>query len=141
MAMNMEAVAGSKFLEEAWFVQDADGIALAGSRCEACGKVFFPIKQVCPNCFDGELKTVALSRKGKLHSYALSVMGLPDLEKPYMVAWIDLPEGIKVFSLISDCEPFDKVLSIGMEMEMVTGKIRLDEDGNEIIAYKFRPVR
>ena len=45
-----------KFIEEGWFKDSADGVALMGSRCEACRKVFFPKKEVCPNCFDGELK-------------------------------------------------------------------------------------
>jgi uncharacterized OB-fold protein len=129
-----------KFIEEGWFKDFAEGTALMGIRCEACKKVFFPKKEVCPECFDGELREVPLSKKGTLHSYTLSVMGIPGMETPYVVGFIDLPEGIKLFSVIKDCEPWDKVLKIGMEMEMVIGKIRGDEFGNEIISYQFKPI-
>lgn len=130
------------FIEEAWFKDSAEGMVLMGSRCEACKKVFFPKKEVCPNCFDfdGELKEVPLSKRGKLHSYALSVMGPPEMETPYVISFIDLPEGLKLFSVLTDCEPWDEVLQIGMEMEMVIGKIKQDESGTEILSYKFRPI-
>jgi uncharacterized OB-fold protein len=130
-----------KFIEDGWFKDSVEGIALVGSRCEACKKVFFPKKEVCPRCFDGELKEVPLSKKGKLHSYTLSVMGIPGIETPYVVGFIDLPEGIKLFSVITDCEPWDKVLRIGMEMDMVIGRIRRNEFGDEIVSYKFRPIK
>ena len=128
------------FIEDGWFKDSTDGMVLVGVRCEDCGKVFFPKKQVCPNCFDGELKEVPLSKRGTLHSYALSVMGPPEIEKPYVIAFIDLPEDIKLFSILTDCEPWDEVLQIGIDMEMVIGKIKQDQDGNEILGYKFRPI-
>jgi uncharacterized OB-fold protein len=131
---------GVKFIEEKWFKDTPEGIVLVGSRCEACKRVFFPTKEVCPECFVGELKDISLSKRGILHSYTFSIMGIPGMEAPYVVGFIDLPEGVKLFSLITDCEPWDKVLKIGMEMEMVTGKIKKDESGNEIFSYKFRPV-
>ena len=129
-----------KFIEKRWFKNSTEGVVLVGSRCETCKKTFFPKKLVCPDCFDGELKEVPLSRKGKLHTYALSVMGPTDMEKPYVIGFIDLPEGIKLFSVLTDCEPWDEVLKVNMEMEMIIGKIKEDEYGNSIRSYKFRPV-
>lgn len=129
-----------ELIEAGWFKDSADAAVLMGSRCNACGKVFFPKKVVCPNCFDGELKDVPLSKRGKLHSYALSVMGPSGMKTPYIIAFIDLPEGIKLFSVLTDCEPWDEVLQIGMDMEMIIGKIREDECGNPISSYKFRPI-
>lgn len=139
MARN-KYIGKGKFIELGWFKDSAEGMRLLGSRCEDCGKVFFPKKEVCPNCFDGELKDVPLSKRGKLHTYALSAMGPSGMEKPYVIAFIDLPEGIKLFSVLTDCEPWDEVLKIDMEMEMVIRKIKEDEYGNEIISYKFRPI-
>ena len=129
-----------KLIEERWFKDSPEGMVLMGSRCEKCKKTFFPKKLVCPHCFDGELKEVPLSRKGKLHTYALSVMGPSDMEKPYVIGFIDLPEGIKLFAILTDCEPWDEVLKVNMEMEMVISKIKEDEYGNSIRSYKFRPV-
>ena len=128
-----------RFIEDAWFEETAEGPRLVGSRCESCRAVFFPKKQVCPKCFDGELRDVPLSRVGKLHSYALSVLGPPGIEKPFVVGFVDLPEGIKLYSILTDCDPWDDVLRIGMEMEMVVEKIKEDEQGLDIMGYKFRP--
>lgn len=115
-------------------------MALKGGRCLGCGRVCFPMKPVCPNCFDGKLEDVPLSNKGKLHTFACSHMGPPGMEKPYVIGFIDLPEGIKLFSLITRCEPWNEVLKVDMEMEMVVETVRRDEEGTEIIGYKFRPV-
>jgi uncharacterized protein len=129
-----------KFIEEGWF-QTYDGASMVvGTRCEACNKVFFPRKEVCPDCFDGRLKEVPLSTRGKLHSYTVSYMGLPGMKTPYAVGFIELPERIKLFSVLTDCEPYENVLKVDMEMEMVIEKIKQDELGNEIVGYKFRPV-
>jgi uncharacterized OB-fold protein len=40
-------------------------------------------------------------------------------KKPYVIGFIDLPEGIKLFSMLTDCEPAEKTLKIGMEMETI----------------------
>jgi len=130
-----------KFIEEAWFNDSPEGVVLMGSRCRDCGKVSFPKKKVCPDCFNGELSEVPLSKKGRLHSYALSLMGPPGVEAPYVMAFIDLPEKIKLYSILTDCEPRDEILKIGMEMEMVIEKIGQDPEGNEIMGYKFKPVK
>ncbi len=129
-----------KLIEEGWFRDFGDGLALAGGQCLACGGIFFPEKPVCPNCFDPARKKVPLSRKGKLHTFALSHMGPGGIPTPFVIGFVELPEGIKLFSLITQCEPWDKVLKVGMDVEMVIETIRRDEEGNEIVGYKFRPV-
>jgi uncharacterized OB-fold protein len=130
-----------KFIEELWFKKTTDGIRLVGSKCIDCKKTFFPKKKICPECFEENLVDAILSNRGRLHAYAMSVMGPPFLEKPYVQAYVDLPEGIKLFSLLKDWEPIGETLEIGMEMEMVIDKISVDRTGNEIIGYKFRPVK
>jgi uncharacterized OB-fold protein len=127
------------YIEKEWFSEGKEGPALIASKCDACGSVFFPQKKVCLECFDGNLSQVFLSKKGKLHTYSLSVMGPADMGKPYVMGFIDLPEGIKLYSLIVDCEPWEEVLKIGMEMELIIGKIKTDKNGKNIMGYMFRP--
>lgn len=129
-----------EFVEEGWFKDFGEGLALTGGRCQGCGKISFPMKPVCPVCFDSEQQEVPLNKRGKLHTFALSHMGPSGMEKPYVIGFVDLPEGIKLFSLLTQCEPWDEVLKVDMEMEMVVETIRRDEEGNEIVGYKFRPV-
>ena len=82
---------------------------------------------------------MALSKTGILHTFSQSVMGPKDMNRPYVIGFIDLPEGIKLYSLITDCDPWDSVLKIDMEMQMVIRKIKTDEAGNEILGYCFAP--
>lgn len=139
--MSNNETTAAKLLDENLFGQSPEGLVLVGSKCESCGKISFPKKYVCPDCFGNKLKVVPLSKKGTLHTFALSVISLPDMEKPYVIGFIDLPEKIKLFSLITDCDPWDKTLKVGMEMEMIIRKIKKDESGNDIWGYKFRPVQ
>jgi uncharacterized OB-fold protein len=42
---------------------------------------------------------------------------------------------------MADCEPSEDALKIGMDVDLVIGKVREDAEGNEIISYQFRPVK
>jgi uncharacterized OB-fold protein len=130
----------SRFIEDDWFEDFGNGLTLAGGKCPACGKVYFPGKRACPECFEEGQRKVPLSRKGKLHTFAVSHMGPPGIPTPYVIGFVDLPEGIRLFSLLTQCEPWEKVLRVGMEMEMVMEGISHDEKGAEIVGYKFRPL-
>lgn len=128
-----------RFIEEGWFHDFGKGLSLTGGRCPACGQIYFPTKKVCPACFNEEQEKVPLSKNGTLHTFARSHVGPSGMPTPYTIGFIDLPEGIKLFSLLTECDPWDKVLAVGMEMEMVIGTIRHDEEGNGIVGYMFRP--
>ena len=128
-----------RWIEEEWFHDFGRGMSLTGGRCPACGRIYFPTKQVCPACFAPDQEKVPFSAKGKLHTFARSHMGPSGLPTPYLIGFIELPEGIKLFSLLTQCDPWGQVLKVGMEMEMVIETIRQDEEGNEIVGYKFRP--
>jgi uncharacterized OB-fold protein len=132
-------VKSKRFIEEGWFRDFGPGLSLTGGRCPACGHIYFPTKQVCPSCFNAEQEEIPLSGKGTLHTFARSHMGPSGIQAPFTIGFIDLPEGIKLFSLLTDCDPWDQILAVGMEMEMVIETIRQDEEGNEIVGYKFRP--
>ena len=81
---------------------------------------------------------IELSRKGKLCSYSIVWQNIPRYKSPYFVAYVDLPEGVRVFTHLADCDPSD--LKIGMDVEMAIDFLRKDEDGNDLIGYKFRPI-
>ena len=129
-----------KIIEEKWFTKTPDGIRLVGSKCRSCDKVFFPVKKVCPDCYDGQLTTVQLSTQGKLHAFTRSEMGPTTMEKPYYQGFIELPENIKLFSLLTGCESVGEGLKVDMEMEMVIDRIFCEADGTAVMGYKFRPL-
>jgi uncharacterized protein len=127
-----------RFIDARWFKDFGEGPVLTGTRCVRCTKVFFPPKLVCPACFDGILEEVPLSRKGTIHTVTQSIMGPTDMEKPFIMGLVDLPEGIKLFSLITGSRYGDDDIRIGAPVEMVIGKIKRDEEGYDVISYSFR---
>jgi len=127
----------SRIINEKWFVETPQGKALAGSRCPKCGRVYFPRKRVCVQCFEaGHMEVVPLSRRGKLYTFTVAEAGPPGFSVPYAFGYIDLPEGVRVFSLIGGDT---SRLEIGTEMEMTMGRIR-QENGVEVIGHVFEPV-
>ena len=110
--------------------------ALIGSRCRACGQVFFPSKPVCLNCQSTDLELVHLSRDGKLYTYTTVYLPSEHFPPPYAVGWIELPEGIRVFSQVRGWQ--ERPLKIDMDMRMTIEKLWQDGD-REVIGYVFRP--
>ena len=133
-----------KLINPKWFsseIKNLENQLLAGSFCNKCGKIYFPPKRVCPECMTiDEMETRTLSTYGKLYSFTVSYVGPEGFEPPYAYGWIDLPEGIRLFSPLTQCEPFEERLRLGMTVEMVMQKITEDIDGTEIYSFKFRPV-
>jgi len=129
-------------VDSKFFERREDGtVEVVGSRCRSCGRVYFPRKKACMDCmvWDG-LDTVPLSKRGSLVSFSVSRDPLRGFPIPYAFGYVMLPEGIMLYSLFTDCEPYEESLKIGMEMEMVIDYMITDRFQNDIICYKFRPV-
>lgn len=128
-------------VREGWFYAGEGESYLIGSRCGSCGYVSFPKRLICPACLrENTMEEIPLSRKGQIYSYTVQHIALPGFQAPYVVARVELPEGPKIYSLITGCKPVEGALEIGDEVELVIGKIKEDEKGNEVIGYLFRPV-
>ena len=113
---------------------------LIGSKCRLCGHATFPPRVVCPVCIDKEsMEEISLGSRGQVDTFSVLHIGAPGFKAPYVVAYVVI-SGVKVFSLITGCEPSEDSLEIGSDVELVVEKIREDEQGNEIRGYKFRPV-
>ena len=126
----------------------SDDPHLIGSRCNSCGHYFFPRAFTCRNnkCHKAnEVEEVFLSRRGKLWSYTIMYYPpplpfvAPDPFVPYGIGEVELPEGIKVVGMMTGCDP-EKDLKIDMEVELVIDKLYDDEEGNEVVTWKFQPV-
>jgi uncharacterized OB-fold protein len=82
----------------------------------------------------------AFSGKGEVYSYT-TVLDAPegyDEQSPYVVALIKLDEGPMLTAQLTD---LDGEPEIGMQVEMVTRKLRTDgEAGMIVYGYKFRPL-
>ncbi len=116
---------------------------LLGSRCRGCGELFFIRRSICECCQGQDLEDATLSSHGRLHSFTVMYYPAPPPYRapepfvPYGVGWIELPEGIVVYSLLTENDPAR--LHTGMEMELVIEPFCLDADGNEVMTCRFRP--
>ena len=116
--------------------------ALVGEVCPHCSSKIFPPRDVCPEC-GGEAKNAfAFSGKGKVYTYTVMRDAPAGYEHnaPYTVAIVALDEGPMVTAQLTDLG--EQPVEIGMPVEMVTRKIREDEEKKGILVYgyKFRPI-
>lgn len=133
-----------KFIRDGLFYQPTspdEKPHLIGTKCRVCGYSAFPKRPVCPWCLkEGTMDEVALSSRGRINSFTIARVAPLGFKAPYIAAFIDLPEGPRLFSIITGCEPSEEALDIGKEAELLIDKIGDDEEGNELIGYMFRPV-
>jgi len=115
---------------------------LAGQRCEACGTVYLGTRLACAKCLGrGPFREVPLSKRGELYVWSIVHQSFPGVPVPYVVGVVDLPEGVSVRCNLIDVEPDPKALRFGMPVEMTTGVSQQDKEGNDVVAFYFRPAR
>jgi len=122
----------------------SDQVSLKGCRCQNCNEVLWGKRSVCENCSSEDLEDIVLSRRGRLYTYTISghrpagdYKG-PDPFVPFGQGLIELPEGLRIVAPLTVNDP--RQLKIGMEMELLVEKLYENEDGNEVMAFKFKPV-
>jgi len=134
-------------VQEGLFTWPSDSPQLIASRCSACGDVVFPRQQSCPECSSEDVEETLLSRRGTIWTWTIQNFPPPippyagsgdrDTFVPYGVAYVELPEGVRVEGRLTENDP--EKLSIGMEMELVVETFANDDDGNELVTFAFRP--
>lgn len=113
---------------------------LVGNKCKNCGAVYLGSRMGCSRCMSTEpMEEIRLSDRGELHVFSIVHQSAPGIPTPYIAAIVDLPEGVSVRCNIEGVEPDPKNLKFGMPVEMYTETVHVDKEGNEIVAFKFRP--
>lgn len=113
--------------------------ALLGNRCPKCGESFFPAKYCCRNCSNEDMEKIALGTRGTLYAFTKIRVNLPNAKvaAPFLVGIVELEEGERVSALLADCEI--ETLHIGDEMELIIDTIYVNEKGNEVLGWKYKP--
>jgi uncharacterized OB-fold protein len=133
---------------DGWFATDGSGEPyLIGGKCHQCGTYVFPPRaNNCPNpsCVGDELAQVPLSRRGTLWSYTENRYAppppypSPDPFEPFAVAAVQLAdEGLIVLGKVVE-GTLAADLKIGMEMELTTMPLFVDDDGVERVVHAWR---
>ena len=117
------------------------GPALVGSRCDACGQVVFPKIPVCPACHrNGTMKDVQIGRTARLFSHTIARSAPKGFRAPFFQAFVDLPEGPRIFTLIgAECPVEDGALQDGMEMRLVIETLADTPENRDLATYKYVP--
>ena len=136
-------------ITEGLFRVDGDRAVLFGSRRRSTGTVRFPAER--PELFDsspevqGDIEPIELSTEGTLYTYTTQEFApplpyrghrTPERFRPYVVGFVELPDGLLVEALIVDAGAGG--LRIGQRMLSTTTTLET-ADGEELLTYAFRP--
>jgi len=115
---------------------------LEASRCDGCGKTFFPPRLVCSVCNSQEFSPTKLQEEGAITTYTV-IHVAPDQfaeETPYVIGIVELDDGVKITTQIIDCAPEE--VDIGKRARVVFRKIQSEGDAGLLCyGYKCRLIR
>jgi hypothetical protein len=113
---------------------------LAGSRCNACGRIAFPPVAIgCDACGGGSeaLETIDLDTTGTLYSFATVHLHHGDLKAPFIIGEIQLDAGPLVRATMA---PDHAGMAIGQRVHAVWHVARVEDDGDEVVEPVFAVV-
>jgi len=112
---------------------------LLGSRCVACGAHHFPRHETCPYCAAEDVVATELSGEGTLWAWTAVTAPPPGYrgETPFGVGVVELPEGIRVITRLSESDP--GALSAGQAMALQIVPLHTDAAGDEVVTFAFAP--
>jgi len=105
-------------------------------RCRACGHMEHPPRVQCTACWSDALEWINSAQEGVVYSYTVCHWPtMPEFKSdaPYIVAIVQLPEGIRLSSNIIDC-PLDRI-AVGLKVRAVFEKAT-----DDVTLIKFKPV-
>jgi uncharacterized OB-fold protein len=113
--------------------------ALLGSKCTNCGNVLFPRVDSCTYCATEDPAPVELSRRGTLWAWTAVTAPPPGYhgEVPFGIGIVELPEGIRVITRLTESDP--SALHAGQSMEVCLVRLHSDDEANDVVTYAFAP--
>jgi len=126
------------------FVEAPEGPRLVGSRCRTCKTPYFPKSAVChnPDCKASHIEDALFGPTGTLWSVAVQDYPPPPPAKfdkpyqPYAMGVVDLDDGLRVLGRMTSNDP--RSVQVGARVELVIDALSHDDDGNEIVSWKFK---
>ena len=128
---------GARPIEHTLF-SSIDPPQLAGSRCERCGTVTFPVSRSCPKCTNPEMAPHPLPDRGTVWTYTVQGFApkapyVPPAGgfQPFPVGYVDLGEVLVEAHLLAD----PARLRIGLPVRLV-----LEPTASGAVTYAFAEV-
>jgi uncharacterized OB-fold protein/acyl dehydratase len=118
-----------------FFWAGAEAGELRIQRCGECGARRHPPSPMCPHCHSGQHDYVVACGRGEVFSFAVHhYPPVPGREAPFVVAVVDLPEGVRVTGNVLGVPP-DQV-RVGLPVEVVFE--RVDDD---LVLPQWKPAQ
>ena len=114
-----------------------DAGKLRGSECMECRTPVFPAAAICPNCLSTQMAERSFDGKGTLYTYTVLHSAARGWQAPYILAYIDLPEGVRVFAHLTEVDPAQLRLDMPVSLRLTTPVINFE--GQEVLSFKFGP--
>lgn len=95
--------------------------------CSHCNSYQHYPRAICANCWHDDIEWKRCSGKGTVYSFSICyAAGLPSFkgETPYVVAMVELEEGVMMTTNIINCKPSD--VTIDMPVEAVFEQVTED---------------
>ena len=126
-----------RLLEEREVIRDADGVLrLAAMTCGGCGTRVFPPSDTCPTCLGTCVAPLPLRGPGRLYSYTTVHIAPPQWETPYVLGYVDFPEGVRVFGKVrAGAQELAADMPVGVEFL----EVDVPEKGATAFRYCFVP--
>ena len=119
---------------------------LIGIKCNACGAVSIPQRQICPQCMSDDVEIMEFSGKGTLAAY--TVISVPPVamaeagyspKNPYCTGIVELAEGPRISAQILGVDVFNpQSIKIGIPLKM--SLIERGEEESKQTFLAFEPV-
>jgi uncharacterized OB-fold protein len=88
-------------------------------RCSLCAQVFFPPRPFCPACASRSVEVFAASGRATLYSYTINhVQPRDQPQAPQSMALVQLEEGPRMMSTITDIEQTPAALVLDMKLKV-----------------------
>ena len=101
-------------------------------KCTSCDTLRHPPQPMCECCQSTEWDTVAAKGKGTVYTYTIMhYPEIPPFDYPNAIVLVDLEEGVRLVSQLTDCKPDD--IAIGMPVEM---EIKEVQEGMSLPLFK-----
>jgi len=124
--------------ENSVFPEESGGIFLKGGCCLSCGHIAYPVFAVCANCLSEECVDQKLTGKGTIYASTVMHVGPPNWKTPFVVAYVDLLEGIRVFGHVSADDT--TTAGIGQPVTIELKELTHATAEPRKFTYSFRPV-
>ena len=103
--------------------------------CRSCGQLRYYPRAVCPQCMSSDTEWVRCSGRGTVYTFTVTHQNhAPGFREslPYVLAYVELEEGVQMLTNIVDCAPED--VRIGLPV-----KVTFEDVTDEIAIPRFKP--